>query len=184
MHFAPDTDAVLEFNVALANSGPSGSKSETDELTTVDELRQLLTAHRFTGRIDHDAVELAEVIRVREEVRRIWVLDRDAMAVEVNKMFTRIWLQPRLERHDEFDWHLHATSPDAPLADRMRIETALALVDVIRVGETERLRLCAADDCEGLLIDLSRNRSKRFCSVRCGNRTNMVAYRERQAEVG
>jgi predicted RNA-binding Zn ribbon-like protein len=46
---------------------------------------------------------------------------------------------------------------------------------------TERLRVCAAPDCTGLLVDLSRNGSKRFCSVRCGNRVNMIAFRERAA---
>ena len=47
--------------------------------------------------------------------------------------------------------------------------------------ETERLRECGAEDCDGVLLDLSRNRSKRFCSQRCANRTNMTAYRRRQA---
>ncbi|HEV7948458.1 MAG TPA: CGNR zinc finger domain-containing protein, partial [Glaciihabitans sp.] len=60
-------------------------------------------------------------------------------------------------------------------------EVALALVDVIRTGETGRLRSCAAGDCSGVFLDLSRNGSKRFCSVRCGNRMNMIAFRERAA---
>ena len=90
--------------------------------------------------------------------------------------------RPYLARHDGLDWHLHATAPDAPLAERIRVEIALALVDVIRSGEQCRLRVCEADDCEGLFVDLSRNGSKRFCSVRCGNRMNMIAFRERQAE--
>jgi predicted RNA-binding Zn ribbon-like protein len=89
---------------------------------------------------------------------------------------------PRLVRHDALDWHLHATSDDAPLADRIRVESALALVDVIRSDEAGRLRACAADDCDGVFVDLSRNGSKRFCSVRCGNRVNMIAFRERRAD--
>ena len=60
----------------------------------------------------------------------------------------------------------------------------MALVDVIRSDETGRLRVCEADDCEGLLLDLSRNGSKRFCSVRCGNRMNMVAFRRRAETAG
>jgi predicted RNA-binding Zn ribbon-like protein len=87
---------------------------------------------------------------------------------------------PYLTRHDGSDWHLHATEPGAPLAERIRAEAAFALIDVIRMNEMGRLRVCAADDCTGLLVDLSRNGSKRFCSVRCGNRMNMVAFRERQ----
>ena len=77
---------------------------------------------------------------------------------------------------------MHATEPDAPLAERIRVEIAMALIDVIRSGEQQRLRVCEADDCEGLFVDLSRNGSKRFCSVRCGNRMNMVAFRARAVE--
>lgn len=183
MHFAPDTDDILEFNVALANTDASGSRSNVDELTTIDELRELLAAHKFSGRIDYDPQELAQVRGVRDELRRIWVLDRDAMVSAVNALFSQISVQPQLVRHDGLDWHLHATPDEAPLVDRLRVEIALALVDVIRVNEVDRLRVCAADDCEGLLVDLSRNRSKRFCSVRCGNRMNMVAYRERQTQI-
>ena len=62
------------------------------------------------------------------------------------------------------------------------MEVALALVDVIRTAENWRMRECAAPDCTGVFIDLSRNGSKRFCSVRCGNRMNMIAFRERAAE--
>ena len=88
---------------------------------------------------------------------------------------------PYLVRHDSFDWHLHAAPADAPLAERMRVETALAFMDVVRSDLMDRMRWCAAPDCEGILVDFSRNGSKRFCSIRCGNRMNQIAYRERAA---
>jgi predicted RNA-binding Zn ribbon-like protein len=71
---------------------------------------------------------------------------------------------------------------DAPLAERIKVESAMALLDVARSNETGRMRSCEASDCDGLLLDLSKNGSKRFCSVRCGNRMNMVAWRARQAD--
>jgi predicted RNA-binding Zn ribbon-like protein len=37
-----------------------------------------------------------------------------------------------------------------------------------------------ADDCEAIVLDLSRNRSRRFCSTSCGNRVAVAAYRARQ----
>ena len=107
--------------------------------------------------------------------------ENDDAVTEVNAMLQAARALPLLVRHDDFDWHLHATDPSAPLAERIRVEVSLALVDVIRTDEMGRLRACAADDCAGLLIDLSRNGSKRFCSVRCGNRMNMMAFRERAA---
>ena len=80
----------------------------------------------------------------------------------INKMLADAHALPHLYKHDDFPWHLHGTEPDAPFAERVRVEIALALVDVIRSGETHRLRVCGADDCEGLFVDMSRNGSKRY----------------------
>ncbi|GGF16392.1 CGNR zinc finger domain-containing protein [Subtercola lobariae] len=181
MHFAPDTEATLEFTVALANTVAGATKSGADEISTPGELTVLLDAHRYSGRFDRDEAELADVRDTRERLRTLWLRGRDDAVVEVNAMLERARALPQLVRHDDFDWHLHATEPSAPLAERIRVEVALALVDVLRSDEMGRLRACAADDCAGILIDLSHNGSKRFCSVRCGNRMNMVAFRQRAA---
>ncbi|MEV8213825.1 CGNR zinc finger domain-containing protein [Leifsonia sp. NPDC077715] len=182
MHFAPDTVDALEFAVALCDTDPGASRSGEDELATTDQLATLLRENRYSGRVDGDKAELREVRATRERIQRTWALDRDAAALEVNAMLAEARALPYLMRHDGIDWHLHATAQDAPLAERIRVEIALALVDVIRSGETGRLRVCAADDCTGLVLDLSRNGSKRFCSVRCGNRMNMIAFRARKEQ--
>ena len=181
MHFAPDTEESLEFIVALGNTEPAASRSGGDELHSVEELAELLVRYAYSGRIDHDEAELRDVQRTRELLRRVWTLDRDDAVAEVNRMLSDARALPFLVRHDGSDWHMHATAADAPLAERIRVEASLALTDVIRMNEMGRLRVCEADDCTGLLLDLSRNGSKRFCSVRCANRMNMVAFRERKA---
>jgi predicted RNA-binding Zn ribbon-like protein len=178
--FAPDTERTLEFTAALANTDPRASRTGADDLATVAEMGEFMIVSQYSGRIDHDEAELAEVQQTRERLRRTWLLDRDDMVDEVNLMLREAHALTQLTRHDDTDWHLHATPADAPLAERIRVEVSLALADVIRSNATDRLRMCEADDCEGLLVDLSRNGSKRFCSVRCGNRMNMIAYRERQ----
>jgi predicted RNA-binding Zn ribbon-like protein len=181
LHFAPDTEESLDFVVALANTDPAASRSGADELTTVEQLTELMSRYIYTGRIDHDEAELRDVRETRALLRRVWTLDRDDAVVAVNRMLSDARALPYLARHDDLDWHLHATAPGAPLGERMRVEAAMALTDVIRMNETGRLRVCEADDCAGLVLDLSRNGSKRFCTVRCGNRMNMVAFRERRA---
>lgn len=183
MLFAPDTEEALEFAVVLANTEAGATKSGADELATVDDVRELLSHNIFTGRVDHDLAELDEVREARAQIRAVWTLGRDEAVEAVNRMLREAHALPYLTRHDGSDWHIHATSPDAPLAERIRVEAALALIDVIRMNEMDRLRVCAADDCTGIFIDLSRNGSKRFCTVRCGNRMNMVAFRARKAEV-
>jgi predicted RNA-binding Zn ribbon-like protein len=86
-----------------------------------------------------------------------------------------------LVRHDHLDWHIHAISEDRPMHERVLVETAMAMVDVVRADEISRLRGCEARDCEGLVLDLSRNRSRRFCSTTCGNREAQAAHRARQS---
>ena len=182
MHFAPDSEDTLEFIVALGNTHPSASRSGDDEIATPEQLVALLRENVYSGRIDGDERELREVHETRDELRRLWSLDRDEAAHQINVMLASANAMPYLTRHDHFDWHIHATADDAPLAERISVEAALALADMIRSDETGRMRVCEADDCTGLLLDLSRNGSKRFCSIRCGNRMNQLAFRERALE--
>ncbi len=181
MHFAPDTELNLAFMTALADTMPTASRSGHDELLTVEQLDAFLDQWTWSGRRDHDQREVDEVRAMRDLLPRLWKAQTDDAVPIINKMLADAKALPHLARHDGYDWHMHATAPDAPLAERIGVEIALALVDVVRSGEQRRLRVCEADDCEGLFVDLSRNGSKRFCSVRCGNRMNMIAFRERQA---
>ena len=181
MLFAPDTEDALDATVALANTVPGASTSGADLLSTPAELTAFLQKHRYAGRFDRDLAELASVVGIRSRFRGIWMLDRDDLVGEINEMLREAHASPQLMRHDGLDWHLHAVPMDAPLAERMMVESAMALLDVARSNETTRMRACEAFDCDGLLLDLSKNGSKRFCSVRCGNRMNMVAWRARNA---
>lgn len=45
---------------------------------------------------------------------------------------------------------------------------------------TDRIRRCAADDCDIVFHDESRTGTRRWCSMqRCGNRAKVRAFRER-----
>ena len=120
------------------------------------------------------------MLRLRARLARLWEMTADEAVVLVNTLLADANALPQLVKHDGWDYHIHATSPDAPLADRMAVDAAMAIADVIRVGEFGRLRVCAADDCEDVVIDLSKNRSRRFCSLTCANRVNVAAYRSRR----
>jgi len=181
MIFTHDTEAALGFVAALADTSPEASDSGEDELSTSGQLTSLLDAWKYSGRRDGDENELAEVRDARTRLRALWLLDRDDAAGAVNDLLAEANALPRLVRHDDIDWHIHATEFDAPLARRILVEAAMALVDVIRADQMDRLRVCDADDCEGIYIDLSKNASRRFCSTRCGNRMAVRAYRARSA---
>lgn len=48
---------------------------------------------------------------------------------------------------------------------------ALSAAEVLTSGEVARTRVCEADDCAWLFMDLSKNRSRRWCDMKnCGNR--------------
>ncbi len=176
MVFAHDVEIALQAAVVLANSA-----LEPETISTVEELSAFFADFAYTGRHDRDAAERDAVLALRAELRTLLVADRDEAVALVNRMLAEEQAVPRLVRHDEFDWHLHAVAQDAPWATRIRVETAMSMVDVIRADELSRLGVCADDDCEGIVLDLSRNRSRRFCSTACGNRNAVAAYRARRA---
>lgn len=176
MVFTHDAELSLQAGVSLANSGLS-----PDTLTTIEELDEWYAEFSFTGRRDRDRAELEAVRALRPALRELLTSDRDRAAELVNAMLADAHALPQLVRHDSFDWHLHAVSPDAPLDSRITVEIAMAMIDVIRADEMSRLGVCADDGCSGVVLDLSRNRSRRFCSTTCGNRNAAAAYRARQA---
>jgi predicted RNA-binding Zn ribbon-like protein len=173
--FAHDTEVALAAAAALVNTEEDGS------MQTVADLDTFIAGWGYTGSHRRTKAELEAVQALRPRLREIWQSDEDGAVVIVNRLLSEASALPHLVRHDEWAYHLHATSPDQPLADRMAVEAAMAFVDVIRTGELDRLRVCAADDCDDVLVDLSKNRSRRFCDKGCGNRANVAAYRARQA---
>src|SRR5207248_467720 len=75
------------------------------------------------------------------------------------------------------------TAPGASVADHLAADCGMALAFFVVAGEQERLRRCEAPDCRRAFVDLSRNRSRRYCDSRtCGNRLHVAAYRARRKE--
>jgi predicted RNA-binding Zn ribbon-like protein len=175
--FAHDTEVALLAAAALVNT----DQADADGLADVALLDAFVDEWGWTGSRRHNRRELDEVRALRPRLRRLWEVDADAVVALVNEMLREAKALPQLVRHDSWDYHLHATAPDAPLADRMAVEAAMAFVDVIRQHEIDRLRVCDADDCDDVLVDLSKNHSRRYCSTTCSNRVNVAAFRARKA---
>jgi predicted RNA-binding Zn ribbon-like protein len=178
--FAHDAEVSLNAAAALVNTGRGGREDLPDR----DALNGFIVHWRWTGDRDHGQAELDAVRELRSRLARVWEMTKDEAAEFVNAELRRASALPYLVRHDGWDYHLHATPPEAPLASRMAVDAAMAFADVIRSDQMERLRTCAADDCDDVLVDLSKNRSRRFCSLTCANRVNVAAYRHRRAATG
>jgi predicted RNA-binding Zn ribbon-like protein len=175
MVLTDDTESALRSAVALVNSA-----EPPDTLETVTDADAWYERFGYTGRRDGGDAELADLRALRPVLRALLTAERDDAAGQVNAILADARAVPQLLRHDGLDWHIHAVPADAPLARRVAVETAMAMVDLIRADELSRVSICADATCEGLVLDLSRNRSRRFCSTQCANRNAVAAYRARR----
>ena len=175
MPFGHDTEEGLLSVAALVNTA-----TPADTLETVASLDEFVQDWGYTGSRERTRAELDQVRALRGEFLSAWSMSRDDLVSFVNEVLRRTNALPQLVRHDDWDYHLHATPPDAPLADRMAVDAVMAFIDIIREGELDRLKMCEGD-CGGVLVDLSKNRSRRYCDRGCGNRANVAAYRARKA---
>lgn len=180
MELGHDSVCALATIAELVNSSP--------RVTGEEALPDLAALHAFVERRavsepgELGAEDLATVHRLRARLHDIFLAPDQETAISlVNALVADARTTPRLTDHDGWPLHIHYFAPGAPLAEHLAADGAMALALVIAAGEWHRLAICAAPDCDRVLVDLSRNRSKRYCDARtCGNRLHVAAYRARQ----
>jgi predicted RNA-binding Zn ribbon-like protein len=181
MTFAHDTTAALVLAADLVNTQP-GRAGKTDGLSGTAALETFLDAHQMVPRSPAIPAALDAVRMLRSQLLDAWeTTGPAALAAIANSLLDQSGARPWLTDHNG-TWHLHVTKADAPLVHRIAAQAGFAFADLVRLGETERLRQCLAPDCDAVLIDLSRNRSRMYCDTgNCGNRQHVAAYRARQS---
>ncbi|MFI5944896.1 hypothetical protein GT204_22140 [Streptomyces sp. SID4919] len=185
-----DTGCALDTVVALVNSAPQddgGSAvrgAEADSLTDLAALRAFVRKHEISDVGELTDEDLAAVRRVRGRFTEAFAGTGPAALAElINELVAAAGTTPRLTDHDGYDWHMHYFAPGASVADHLAADCGMALAFFVVAGEQERLRRCEAPDCRRAFVDLSRNRSRRYCDSRtCGNRLHVAAYRARRKE--
>lgn len=179
MDFTHDTTVTLATAAALANSGPAPRRDET--IGDVEALNAFLAQWGWSHRA-RNLSDIPAVHALRATLRAAWDLDLPEFAAVVNDLLAENHAMPRLVEHGpEYGWHVHATPEGADIGATMAVEIGMALVDLVRSDGIGRLRRCAGSDCDDVLVDLSRNQSRKFCDGTCGTRANVAAYRARQA---
>jgi predicted RNA-binding Zn ribbon-like protein len=178
--FAHDVERALDVVVDLVNTDPASLGGEL--LPDPDSLQAFVVRHDLS---DVDRItdeDLAAVQAIRQPLREVFLAgSAEGSAKLLNELFSTMTVSPRLTDHDHYAWHMHYFTRGAAVAEHLLIDSAMALAVVVTTGEHERLQVCAAPDCSRVLVDLSRNRSKRYCDSRtCGNRLHVAAYRERR----
>lgn len=180
--FSHDTEHALGVVVDLINTAPGADGP--DGLADVGALHDLVVRHSISDVPRLTGQDLTAVRTLRERLHAVFRTTGPRSAVTlVNDIVGGVHTTPHLTDHDGHDWHVHFFAPGARLAEHLAAECGMALAYVIAAGELDRLRSCAAPGCDRVLVDLSRNRCRRYCDSRtCGNRMHVAAYRARQRE--
>ncbi|GGT76951.1 MULTISPECIES: CGNR zinc finger domain-containing protein [Streptomyces] len=177
-----DTRIALDTVVDLVNTAPQSDRDDT--LGDLPSLHAFVRAHDISdvGELDED--DLRAVRDVRAKFAAVFAApDARIAATLINQLVAAAGTTPQLTDHDGYDWHVHYFAPGASVADHLGADCGMALAFIVVAGEQERLRRCEAPDCGRAFVDLSRNRSRRYCDSRtCGNRLHVAAYRARRKE--
>ncbi len=86
-----------------------------------------------------------------------------------------------LEQTD--DGFLERWTEDAPVLETPLLAIALSAETLLKEGRVDRLHVCGGEDCEWMFLDLSKNASRRWCSMAtCGNSAKVKNFRKRKGE--
>jgi len=162
----------------------TGRASSGDLLCQVADLQEIADRYAFAG-IRGTASDLARALKYRARLDSIVTAceagDEKSAIGQINSLLSETGASPQIAVHDGRGPHLHVSRPTSPLADRMAAHFAMGLAWLVVAGEAGRIRSCESPTCRAAFVDLSRNRSRRYCDSRtCGNRLHVAAYRARK----
>ena len=153
-----------------------------ERLATLADLQRFLREYGFPAEQRLSDEDLATVRRLSSALREVVEADHDeTVSKRLNELLEGARVRAGLVADAEGGWRigLAAGASLEPVA-RLATEAVLGLALALQCHGRDRLRTCAAVPCREVFIDLSRNRSRRYCSDRCANRHNVAAFRERQ----
>jgi hypothetical protein len=181
------------------------SGNDTEQLLTLEAMVQVSNAFTDAATSDGDAVDMRHVLddagfpraviapeaAIRRTAERFADLrprfqslpdvDVETATLWTNAELTELAISPSLTAHGGAALHIHWTPASATFDDQVIADFLMALANELCDNGTTRFGRCAADDCERLFYDSSRNGSRRFCSdPRCASRTHTADHRKRK----
>ena len=126
----------------------------------------------------HVPAFLALAQQLRDVFADLQRRDLDAAATTLNTLLAAHPAHPHLAK-ERGAWRLHHHPHDAPLVPMWTAICAAGLAEMISDGEARRLGTCDRADCGRVYVDVSKNASRRFCSLTCQNRVKVATFRER-----
>ena len=165
----------------LINSGRSAAG---EQLTDLQAVQSFADRYAFYG-APAEPADLDVLRSYRARLDEIAVAceagTMDVAIARLNALLAQTGASPQIASHNGRGPHIHVSRPDSPLPDRMAAHFAMGLAWLIVAGQAARIRSCGSPTCNDVFVDLSRNRSRRYCDSRtCGNRLHVAAYRARK----
>jgi predicted RNA-binding Zn ribbon-like protein len=171
--------------LAFTNTvGSRRSEEPSEYLHTAGKLKEWLFARELVSKdasIDESyrirAIELRDALygvfsRVASG-RAAQEIDLDVLNGELCEALAKLELESHLT------WGLAETDE----SERALMMIALSGAALLTSSERSRLRECADETCGWLFLDLSKNRSRRWCSMSdCGNLAKARRFQERKRE--
>lgn len=185
MHFDSHVETLLTAAVGLVNTVTPGhdGTAQTAMPGSADLARtvgEVLVSQGRHSRVT--ATQAAELASYAALVRGVFVAsdggDVDLAATRVNDLLERTGARPRLDRGTD-GWGLHFHSADDGVVLGWAAGFASALALCVGSDLAGRLGVCAAEPCDRVFVDASKNSTRRFCSTRCQNRVKAAAHRRR-----
>jgi predicted RNA-binding Zn ribbon-like protein len=174
-----DFTSYAELAVRLVNTD-SPEHGHRDALVSVDGYRGFTAGlPQLNSRVTPG--DLETLTYLKDDLRLIFVAAAGGKGEEVverlNALLIRYPFHPEIAQHDGHSWHLHLADSGSA-ADKYAARAVVGLASVVTQMGPQRLGTCAGAACQGVFIDASTNRSRRFCSDRCAAkvRANVTAF--------
>ena len=165
---------AVELAIELANTGRDDPEWARAFLGSHEEWFTAGTSFDLSPGETHRAAATAEL------VRSVALAESQADVLErLNELLALARPRPYATDHDGA-LHLHYARPDAPALEQLTTTVAMGLSQVVVQHGWQRLGVCAAENCDDVYVDTSRNASRRYCSNTCASRSTVAAYRARQ----
>lgn len=176
---ADGVPAALDLVESFLNS--VDDETGADDMADAASYRRWLGEHDQPDEPDGPDAEAGRALarEVRDELRAEVATHHDGGGrdrARLSALAARVGLAARFGPDGAVTLAPAGAGGTAVLLGRVLAAVTLAAHD----GSWRRLKICPADDCHWVYYDLSRNGSRRWCSMSgCGNRNKTRAYRSR-----
>jgi predicted RNA-binding Zn ribbon-like protein len=177
-----ELELISSFVNTLHRSVDAGTP-DVEQLASPEALRSWMRERGIAVGDDLGARDLESAIEFREALRMLLWSNNGAKLDPSALRALRDASQEGLIRV-EIDSAGHAVArPARTGAGALFARLLAAVADSQAAGSWERIKACAAEDCQWAFYDHSRNRSRAWCTMEvCGNRAKTRAYRARRKQ--